>query len=307
MKQIIYIASALARDKSSKGKAYSQSVYQQLKRLPDLQLKEIHQHKKNPWCRDYLPVKNAKGKLVQFKYWQGYMTDTKKWQARIPGPKALHQELGLSEGEVNSSDIILDGGNVELHGAMAIVSDRVFRDNRQHEKYRNDVQLLNALQESLAVEQLIIVPQYPFDFTGHVDGLVRFIDPDTVLINDLQPELEQAQKLIGEKANKVKGERNEAWYYAFLMALRNVGLKWETLPYTATKNDSDKDASGIYLNFLRLKDRIIMPVFGRPEDDAAAAKLAELYSNKDIVKIEASELAGEGGIINCISWVDERN
>lgn len=304
MKQTVYIASALASDKSSHGNSYGQSVHGQLKKELNEQLQEIQQHKKNPWCRDYLPVRNAAGQLVQFKYAPGYMTNTKKWSERIPNPDALHKELGLTDGQVTHSDIILDGGNVELHGDKAIVSDRVFRDNRQNSDYKNELDLLKALKETLAVKQLIIVPQYPFDFTGHVDGLVRFIDADRVLINDLQPELEQAHKLIAGKKNKVKGERIEAWYYAFQMALSNAGLQWETLPYSATSNSNDKDATGIYLNFLQLEDRILMPVFGRKEGEEAAAKLKNLYT-KDIVRIEASELAAEGGIINCISWTKE--
>lgn len=299
MKQTIYIASALANDKDSEGNAYGQQVYKQLKNLLNGQVKEIQQHRKKVWCRDYLPVKNAKGQLVQFAYAPAYMRDTKKWKERIPAPLELHKELGLEN--VILSNIILDGGNVELFGNKAIVSDRVFRDNRNMGNYSKELQLIGALKETLAVDQLIIIPQYPFDFTGHVDGLVRFINSDTVLINHLQSELDQAEKLIIEKTNKVKGERIEDWYYAFLMALHNARLKWETLPYTATENSSDKDAAGIYLNFLQLDDRILMPVFGREEDDEAAAKLKNLYK-QTVVKIEANELAAEGGIINCISW-----
>lgn len=304
MNETVYIASALANDKSNQGKTYGKQVYEQLKKQLNGQLQEIHQHRKNPWCRDYLPLRNAAGQLVQFKYAPGYMMETKKWSERNPESKALHKELGLTEKQVIHSDIILDGGNVELHSNKAIVSDRVFRDNRQNEKYKNELQLLNALKQDLAVEQLIIVPQYPFDFTGHVDGLVRFINSHKVLINDLQSELEYSQKVIQEKKNKVKGERIEAWYYAFLMALRNAGLQWETLPYSATNNGNDKDASGIYLNFLQLEDSIIMPVFGREEDQRAAEKLKELYG-KEVVKIKANELAAEGGIINCITWTRE--
>lgn len=301
MKQTLYITSALASDKSSQGKIYGQQVYQQLKKHLKGQLQEIQQDKKNPWCRDYLPVRNAAGQLVQFKYAPGYMTDTKKWKARIPEPKALHKELGLTGDQVAYSNIILDGGNVELRGRKAIVSDRVFRDNRQNDKYKDELRLLNALQEALDVEQLIIVPQHPFDFTGHVDGLVRFIDADTVLINNLQPDLDFALDEAERIKNPPKCKQIEAWYYAFLMALSNAGLQWETLPYSATSNGKDKDAAGIYLNFLQLEDCIIMPVFGRKEDKEAATKLRKLY-NKEVIKVEASELAREGGIINCISW-----
>ena len=94
----------------------------------------------------------------------------------------------------------------------------------------------------------------------------------------------------------------ENWYYAFLMALRSAGLKWQILPCNTKENKSDNDGTGIYLNFLHLDDEtIVMPVFRLPEDEAAARILKSLYS-KTIIPIQANELAREGGIINCISW-----
>lgn len=301
MMESIYIASALATDKDNNGKHYGKTVYEQLKAQLNGRVQELQQHKQNIWCRDYLPVKNADGQWVQFRYAPAYMSDTEKWKARIPDPKPLLEALGLQE--VQHSDIILDGGNVELHGSKAIVSDRVFRDNRENNKYSNELELLAALKQALAVEKLVIVPQHPLDFTDHVDGMVRFIDADTVLINDLQPELEAARKDIASKqiAAKRKGMLVENWYYAFLMALQSAGLKWKVLPCTVQLNETEMDGSGIYLNFLQLQDTILMPVYNRPEDSEAAELLTKYY-DKPIIKIEASELAQQGGMINCISW-----
>jgi agmatine/peptidylarginine deiminase len=70
------------------------------------------------------------------------------------------------------------------------------------------------------------------------------------------------------------------------------------------KEDSkDTDATGIYLNFLKFENSIIMPSFAQfPEyNKKAQIKLEELYDCK-VFSIEASLLAEYGGIINCVTW-----
>ena len=77
-----------------------------------------------------MPVKTSSGNYVQFKYSPAYMQD-EKYDSMIPNPHSIHTELGLN---CESSDIVLDGGAMEIHGKKGIVSDRVFRDNRSLKK-----------------------------------------------------------------------------------------------------------------------------------------------------------------------------
>jgi len=47
--------------------------------------------------------------------------------------------------------------------------------------------------------QVIIIPEYPHELTGHADGLIRFIDDDTVFINETyaEPEKEWLRNFLG--------------------------------------------------------------------------------------------------------------
>jgi len=287
MKEKVYVAAHLPFDK----KGYAESVYKELKNTDEIDLEEIQNHNNYIWCRDYMPVKSSTGKLVQFTFAPPYMTESKKWKERIPNTNKIHADLSL---DYVKSNIILDGGAIEVCGRKAIVSDRVFRDN----KNLKEKVIIDEIIKSLDLDQLIIIPQYPGDFTGHVDGLVRFVDQKRVVTNDLDEEL---KVLKGDK-NHYRKNLIENWVYAFKSALISAGLELEYLPFAVRKEENEilKD-DGIYTNFLLLEKLIIMPVYDNKSDAIAAGKLEKFYK-RPVKKIYASHLANEGGMINCITW-----
>lgn len=61
------------------------------------------------------------------------------------------------------------------------------------------------------------------------------------------------------------------------------------------------DATGVYINFLHMKGIIFLPVFGFPEDELAMVKLKSIFKEK-IVPVPSTEIAKQGGVLNCISW-----
>lgn len=299
MSQSIYITSCLETDQDNNGYTYGKSVFDALNNNFKDRIIPIQKTKSNVWCRDFMPIKSSTGKLVQFTYAPSYMTDTEKWRKRIPVANKIHDELNLKIADDRKSKIKLDGGAIDIHGKKGIVSDRVFRDNWS----LAEQDVLDEIQSKLELDQLIVIPEHPYDFTGHVDGLVRFIDEDTVLINDLSGELNQVAHDEKDKKNYYRNKLVRNWYYSFKMALYNSGLKHEELPCTVAKNDNDKDGNGIYLNFLLLDDLIIMPTYRDKENDKKAKQLLmQYYEIRNVIGIDATDLAKEGGMINCVTW-----
>jgi|AntRauTorckE5430_2_1112549.scaffolds.fasta_scaffold16236_2 agmatine deiminase len=293
----IHIAQALATDKDAKGKAYGKKVYDQLHDYFGDRLQVITNTHQNIWCRDFMPVSNGTGELIQFAYRPAYLMETAKGQKTIPESEEIYQELGLQK--VSLSTIVLDGGNVELLGDKAIVTDRVFRDNGKVNLVDKQ-KLVAELKKALAVDQVIVIPQYPYDFTGHVDGLVRFVDEHTVLINDYTEELED----VANDKNSYRRKLMDQWHHSFIDVLLNSRLNIATLPYTANPENGPSSAQGVYLNFLELDDCMVMPTFDdEPNDNQAADRLQALYG-KPVERIESLELSKEGGVINCVTWAE---
>mgnify|MGYP001204066345 CR=1 FL=1 len=291
MKQPVYISAYLNQD-THKGLKYGMNVHEALYNINEIEVVEIQNHNNNVWCRDYMPIKASNGNLVQFNYAPSYMTGTKKWRERIPIAEKIHEELNLKS-KIVKSEIILDGGAIDILGKKAILSDRVFRDNS--ERREKDIQ--EEIKFKLGLDQIIVIPQYPFDFTGHVDGLVRFIDEKRVVVTNLDFELKSAK----EEENSYRRRLLEQWYYAFKYTLLNTGLTLEQLPSSIPENCPVSSAEGIYTNFLLLNDLIIMPSYNKPEDEIAKEKLSILYK-KPVKPIYATDLAKQGGMINCVTW-----
>ena len=290
MTQTVYISAHLP-EANEKQKYYGKSVYNDLLQILGDRLVEIKNHSKNIWCRDYMPVKSASGSYAHFKYKPSYMVGMEKYADKFPIRMELQNEFQLPDYTI--SEIILDGGAIEIFGKKGVVSDRVFRDN----KNKGESEIYNELKKLLDLEQLIVIPQYPYDFTGHVDGLVRFIDETRVVVNDLKKELEEAQN----DKNSYRKQLIENWIYAFKSDLINAGLQMEQLPTSIPKDGSPNSGEGIYINFLLLEDLIIMPIYGKDEDQIAADRLSYLYG-KIVKTVNAKELSQMGGMINCVTW-----
>jgi len=143
--------------------------------------------------------------------------------------------------------------------------------------------LIRALEEVLEVSKVIFLPTQKNDFTGHADGMVRFISDDLVLINRY-------------------AATDREIYRAVMIALNNAGLKTYELPYDPYLNSSNDDATGIYMNYLEMEGLIILPVFNIRADEAALKVIEQLFPDHKILTINASDIAKMGGILNCISW-----
>lgn len=291
MKQTVYISAHLEKA-TEKGFAYGEKVAKKLKCIEEIDIFPITKNSNNVWCRDYMPVKSASGKYVQFKYCPSYMKGMKKYMNMFPDPAMINQELDL-ECITPKKEIILDGGAIEIYGKKGIVSDRVYSDN----KILTETEIYDEIKRVLELEQLIVIPQHPYDFTGHVDGLVRFIDEDSVVVNDLNEELKCAEN--SKIPYRIK--RIWKWVAAFKSVLIEADLKWYELPVSYPENGSDSSGEGIYINFLLLEDLIIMPSYKNSTDDKAAEKLRELYK-RPVKNVYATELSKEGGMINCVTW-----
>lgn len=289
MKQTVYISGYLPKAKNKDGQ-YGASVFNKLQEIDEIEIKLIKSNNDNVWCRDYMPVKSASGKYVHFKYQPAYMIG-EKYKDNFPIREKLQKEFQLPD--YKTSDIILDGGAIEIFDKKGIVSDRVFRDN----KSITETEIYDEIRKKLDLEQLIVVPQHPYDFTGHVDGMVRFVDESKVVVNDLKKEFEENK---GDK-NRYRKQFIENWIYAFKSALINAGLQIVELSTSIPKDVSPSSGEGIYTNFLLLEDLIIMPIYGKDEDKIAEYRLSELYG-KTVKTVNAKKLSQMGGMINCVTW-----
>ena len=225
---------------------------------------------KDIWARDYMPIKTKSGKYVSFRYEPSYLADNPQLRTDFKTDIAPHFTL-----PVKYSNINLDGGNVVFSPskAKAVITDRVFSENPEYDKNT----LLSGLENLLEVE-IIIIPSLISDMTGHADGVVRFVNENTMIGN--------ASLYKNGYEQKVK------------MALKKHGISVVDFPYFDSAGIS---AVGSYLNFLETEKHIFLPIFGSAQDETAVKSAKEIFEKK-IVAVNINSIAKDGGVLNCISW-----
>lgn len=179
------------------------------------------------------------------------------------------------------SPLVLDGGNLIHNGTVAIVTDKVFRDNA----HLSRLEIERAIC-ALGFEKLVFIPTEPGDEIGHADGMCRFLNKHTLLVNDYA------------SASMSSFGRN------LVSALRAAKLNADivAMPWFCRSGRSDgvPSAVGCYMNFLQLKQGLILPSFGHRQDEQAHALLDSL-ADRPVVSVAATPLAKLGGVFNCIS------
>ena len=225
--------------------------------------------KKHVWARDYMPIQTTGG-YVQYVYDPDYL---KKDRDYIPDYDAICKKLGLN---CVKTKLVIDGGNVVKGKRSVIMTDKVLVENKMFtQKYVVD-QL-----EKLFGCYVTLIPWDRFEIFGHADGMVRFIDRDTVLINnyaDFDPELRTR----------------------LLERLKWEGYHVEELHYDKPRCSKN---SWAYLNFLQVAEHIFVPGLGIEEDYMALEQIKQFYPDHRVLLVpDCLELVRDGGALNCVTW-----
>jgi agmatine/peptidylarginine deiminase len=218
------------------------------------------------WVRDFMPFCLDNGQLVSYIYNPDYLQDQfyKKTITKIPYKK-------------NHLNLVLDGGNFVRYRNKAIMTDKIFKENPKKSKD----EIINEIKSICMLDELIIIPKQPYDYLGHSDSMVKFIDENSVLINDFSIE----STTFNTKLKKALNNSN----------LRILSLKYSDDFFNENRN------WGAYLNFLKIDNLIIVPIYGISEDKLAINQLQNIYSDYIIETIELNEIIEVGGAIHCIT------
>jgi agmatine deiminase len=257
--------------------AFDQALFARLRSLlKDVPI-EIIPGTNDIWCRDYMPVQLDENRFCQFVYRPDYLLS---FEDKITPPEKCRLPFMK---DYRRGPIVLDGGNVVASQTRVILTDKIYRENPSVERPR----LWKRLEELFHAE-CIFIPKEPYDPVGHADSVVRFVAEDRVLVNDYS----------GVDPGYGARVRN---------LLEKKGMEVETLPLFEEKGKRRPPgqlppAVGIYINFLRVGDVVVLPGYDRLEDQTAVEKVRQVLPNAAVFQVPCRKLAENGGVMNCISW-----
>lgn len=232
------------------------------------------------WARDNAPLiikdKNGNRKAVCFKF-NGWGKKYNGWEKDVGVNLAIAKHLKLP---IVESQLVLEGGAVEIGstdtGQIGIATEQCVLNPNRTNWTKKEVE--DELKEKIGLEKIIWIPKglSPDPVTdGHIDGLLKFIDTNTVLLHTTEDKDDENYKIC-QDAKKI---------------LKSNGLKVIELPLM---DDI------VHMNFYIGSggDVIYLPICGDKRQDDPIIKILKKYFKK-IIPVKAVAIGKAGGGIHC--------
>ncbi|MEM9232720.1 MAG: agmatine deiminase family protein, partial [Pseudomonadota bacterium] len=190
------------------------------------------------------------------------------------------EDAGLT---FDSSDLLNDGGNYVGDGdGRAVLSRKFLRDNNLDEETARDV-----LRQETSLTHIAFIEADEQGGLEHADGVVAFIEANTLVINSYPDDPRYAAELRSSLEADLPG----------------VSIHEIVTPYDGSEIYDERfgSACGLYTNMLVTPHRIYLPQFGIPEDRTAIESL-QRWTDKTIIPVPSGAICAMGGGVRCMSW-----
>jgi agmatine/peptidylarginine deiminase len=231
---------------------------------------------KDIWVRDFMPIQRHDGKLVKYRYYPDYLV--KEGQEKYI-TNVAEVEVGALKADVEyvETSLVIDGGNAILcqdkNGKNCVLmTQKVLFENSP----MSHLEVLKELTRAFDAD-VILLPWDRCEPYGHADGMVRYLKPGCLLLNNYE-------------------ESDKELFYQLKLAL-SARFDLISLKYGKAIHPD----SWCHINFLELDNLILVPKANIPSDAVAKTQLEKL-TGKECRLIEMSEIVKDGGALNCISW-----
>ncbi|HOL18293.1 MAG TPA: agmatine deiminase, partial [Bacillota bacterium] len=272
------------------------------------------------WMRDVGPtfVINDKGgiRLVDwdFNAWGGLEGGLYfPWDQDDLIPRKVAEITGIDR---YKAPLVLEGGSIHVDGEGTLITTEecLLNPNRNPKLSRQEIEGL--LHDYLGVEKIIWLPRgcYNDETDGHVDNLCCFVRPGVVLLtwtddpDDPQHEISKEAYEILRSATDARGrsfEVHKLHQPAPVIVTAEEAEGVDPVEGTYPRKEGDRMA-GSYVNFYIANGGVVMPLFNDPADQAAMAKLKELFPDREVVGVYSREILLGGGNIHCITQQQPR-
>jgi agmatine deiminase len=251
------------------------------------------------WTRDYCPIFVRQGRAEttllnwRFNGWAKY-SNSKRDDA-VTGKLSLKLKRAIITPERNGEPIVLEGGSIDVNGAGTILTTEECLlsqiQARNPHLSREDMQAV--FQQYLGARHTLWLKNgiAGDDTHGHVDDLARFTDGHTVVIASEENKLDPNYEPLKENLGLLRRMRDQD----------GGTLRVEKLPMPEPVFFDGQRLPASYVNFYIANGLVLAPTFNDPNDRIALNKLAQLFPNRKIVGIAATDLVLGLGTLHCMT------
>ena len=204
---------------------------------------------------------------------------------------------GCAGAPVHRSPLVNEGGGFHVDGeGTVLLTDTVQLDpGRNPGLSRADVEA--EVHARLGTRTAVWLPRgltrddEQFGTRGHVDLVAAFAGPGTVLVHS-QDDPRHPDHAVSAQVRDVLSAAVDA---------RGRRLRVVDLPAPTVLDDGDGPVDWSYVNHYVCNDAVVLCAFDDPNDEVAAAVLAEAYPGRTVELVDARDVFAFGGGIHCIT------
>nr|MBA3485854.1 agmatine deiminase family protein [Lysobacter sp.] len=189
-------------------------------------------------------------------------------------------------------DFALEGGAIETDGEGTLLTTWQCLHERHPDTSR---ELLSAkLAEWLRQERVLWLEHGYLegdDTDAHIDTLARFASPDSIVFQACDDPSDSHHAPLQAMAAELADLRTRDGRPYRLFAL----------PWPRPVIDGDRRLAASYANFLIINQAVLMPAYGDPADEEAAAVLEKAFPGRKIVAVPSRSLIWQNGSLHCIT------
>lgn len=246
------------------------------------------------WCRDFGPITLGNGNQAQALIDFQFTGWGHKHQADADNlVNSQLQQANLWQLPLTTIKFDLEGGAIETDGQGTLLTTQacLMAGNRNQQLAQEQVE--QALIDYLGVDRVLWLTHGCLlgdDTDSHVDNLVRFADPQTLVYlscdNPQDPHY-QPLKAMEQQVLALKQSNGQS-YRCFPVLLPDP-----------VHDETGNRLPASYVNFLILNDIVIVPVFGKAQDNPALQTLSKAFPRHQLVTIDGRHLIKQFGGPHC--------
>lgn len=259
------------------------------------QIDFFHFPTNDAWCRDHGPAfvvnrKEAKKAIVDWGY--------NAWGDKYP-PYDLDDVIPTKIAKAFNlplflPGIVMEGGSVEFNGLGSLLTTRACLLNPNRNPHLKQAEIERYLSEFYGIRHILWLGDgiVGDDTDGHIDDLVRFVNPNTVVTVVEENRNDENYGILQENLKELSKLRLENGQQLNIVEL--------PMPKPVVYEDQRLPAS--YANFYIANKYVVVPTFRDTyNDDKALSILEGLFTDRQVVGIDSTDIIWGLGSFHCLS------
>jgi agmatine deiminase len=251
------------------------------------------------WTRDFGPIFVRRGKALTiaefgFTGWAKYPNH--KLDAKAAGTLAKKLKIPAHPALYNGKRVVVEGGAIDSNGrGTLLTTEECLLDQKTQVRNpgfsKRDMEAV--FREQLGIGNVLWLGKgiVGDDTHGHVDDLCRFVNATTVVLASEANPGDANYTPLNENRERLQGMRLET----------GKKIKIVSLPMPAPLVYDGVRLPASYANFYIGNAAVLVPTFNDANDRIALGILAELFTDRPVIGINAVDLVWGFGTLHCLT------